>query len=59
MEKQIKTIQDQGREQINPILNQKERKASLINNDNSLSLKEKERKKIIILLKKDLKKYKN
>ena len=59
MEKQIKTIQDQGRGQINPILNQKERKASLINNDNSLSLKEKERKKIIILLKKDLKKYKN
>ena len=44
MEKQIKTIRDQGREQINPILNQKERKASLINNDNSLSLNEKEKK---------------
>ena len=46
MEKQIKTIRDQGREQINPILNQKERKASLINNDNSLSLNEKEKKKL-------------
>ena len=54
MEKQTKTIADQGRIQVDPIVNQKERQVGLINKNSILSLKEKENKILINLQKERL-----
>ena len=49
-----KNIADQGRIQVDPIVNQKERQVGLINKNSSLSLKEKENKILINLQKERL-----
>ena len=54
MEKQTKTIADQGRILVDSIVNQKERQVGLINKNSILSLKEKENKILINLQKERL-----
>ena len=54
MEKQTKTIANQGRILVDSIVNQKERQVGLINKNSILSLKEKENKILINLQKERL-----
>ena len=54
MEKQTKTIANQGRILADSIVNQKERQVGLINKNSILSLKEKENKILINLQKERL-----